>query len=197
MEMIVCLGDSLTYGYAVDRKHVWPALAEKELGIPVLNRGVNGLMTAGMLGLCTQDLVNGETNAVMLMGGANDILSGLDAAEPLGNMATLIDKVRGMGGVPLCGIPIPFCPPIRKDWAAMADFPKKTPVYERYAERLRALAREKACPAVDFRAGLAGHTESVGVAMRSFYIDGVHLNGDGHRVFAAVFIRALRECALV
>ncbi|SBW09490.1 conserved hypothetical protein [uncultured delta proteobacterium] len=194
---ILCLGDSLTYGYEVDRKHVWPALAEKELGVPVLNKGVNGLMTAGMLSLCTQKAVSAAATAVMLLGGANDILSGLDPAEPLANMAALIDRVRHMGGTPLCGIPIPFCPPIREDWAAMADFPERTPVYEEYVARLRALAGEKDCPVVDFRAGLAGHAAGIALPVRAFYSDGIHLNREGHQVFAAIFVSALRERAFV
>lgn len=194
---IVCLGDSLTYGHGVSRKDTWPALVEKELGIPVLNKGVNGLMTAGMLSLCTQTTVAAATTAVMLMGGANDILSGLSPAEPLATMESLIDRVRDMGGTPLCGIPIPFCPPIRENWAAMADFPERTPVYERYVERLRILLREKDCLAVDFRAGLAEYVRKTGMAARDLYSDGIHPTREAHTVFAAIFVRALREHELV
>ena len=194
---IVCLGDSLTYGYEIPRRQVWTALAERETGIPINNRGINGLMTAGMLALCNRDLFAEDTKAVYLMGGANDILSGMNIAEPVRGMAALIDKVRSAGILPVVGIPIPFCPPIREDWAAMADFPERTPIYEQYVVRLRALTTALDCAVVDFRAALAEHVQNTGLAPRSLYLDGIHLNEDGHRVFAAAFVCSLRGHALM
>ena len=194
---IVCLGDSLTYGYEVSRQKVWTALAREESGVPFINRGVNGLMTAGMLACFNRDVIGEKAGAVLLMGGANDILSGLGPAEPEKNMAVMIDRAKEAGITPLVGIPIPFCPPIREDWAAMADFPERTPVYERYVENLRDLAEAKACAVVDFRAGLAEHARLTGIAQRALYGDGIHLNEEGHRVFAAILLRTLRALELV
>ena len=194
---IVCLGDSLTYGYEVSRDHVWTRLAERETGIRVENMGVNGLMTAGMLTLCNRQILHPETRAVYLMGGANDILSGLDAPETEHNMATLILKVRDAGILPVLGIPIPFCPPIRDDWAALADFPERTPVYERYVDGLRNLAQSLNCPAVDFRFALAHHARETGLTLRSFYGDGIHCNSAGHRIFATAFVHSLKNLALI
>ena len=194
---IVCLGDSLTYGYEVSRRQVWTDLAKRETGVPIDNRGVNGLMTAGMLALCNRDVLARETRAVYIMGGANDILSGMDIAEPERGMAALVDKIRAAGILPVVGIPIPFCPPIREDWAALADFPERTPVYEQYVARLRNLTTDLDCPVVDFRVALADHARSAGLTPRSLYLDGIHLNEDGHRVFAAAFVRNLRDLTLI
>ena len=39
---ILCLGDSLTYGYGVPREESWCALASRLTGHRFLNHGVNG-----------------------------------------------------------------------------------------------------------------------------------------------------------
>ena len=190
---IVCLGDSLTYGYEVRRAATWPALAAKESGARILNRGVNGLMTAGMLACFSRDVVNEKARAVLLMGGANDILAGFAPDEPERNMRAMIRRAGEAGIVPLVGIPLPFRPPIREDWAAMADFPDRTPVYEAYVANLPALAEAEGCGIVDFRSGAAGFLRDTGRDPRSLYSDGIHLNEDGHKLFAAVFLLSLTQ----
>lgn len=190
---IVCLGDSLTYGYEVARPKTWPALAAEETGERILNRGVNGLMTTGMLATFTRDVINEKAHTVLLMGGANDILSGLDLSEPEKNMAEMIGRAQAAGIRPLLGIPVPFCPPIREDWDSMADFPGLSPLYSAYMNRLLAIAAARGCGIVDFRSGMSEHVRKAGGDARSYFGDGIHLNEKGHAVFAAVFIQALRD----
>lgn len=193
---IVCLGDSLTYGYEVKRSAAWPALAARMTGETVRNKGVNGIMTAGMLSLFARDVVGEGADAVMLMGGANNILSGLEPAEPERLMAEMVRRAQRAGITPLVGIPVPFCPPIREDWAAQADFAAYGPLYDEYAELLRRLAASLRCAAVDFRSGMAARLAQTGMAPHSFYLDGIHLNEAGHSLFADIFVQALRGLEL-
>lgn len=194
---LVCLGDSLTYGYEVRRSAVWTALAAEECGITVLNRGINGLMTGGMLSLFARDVVAEQPDAVLLMGGANDILSGCGPEEPEKNIAAMAERAAAANIRPLVGIPASFCPPIREDWAAMADFPATAPVYDGFCARLLELCARHGYVPVNFRAGLARHVQETGVAAHSLYGDGIHLNEAGHRVFAATLARTLRENGLI
>ena len=39
---LICLGDSLTYGFGIPRHRVWPSLLAKTTGMKVLNWGING-----------------------------------------------------------------------------------------------------------------------------------------------------------
>lgn len=194
---IVCLGDSLTYGYEVKRSAAWPALAARMTGETVLNKGVNGIMTAGMLSLFARDVVGKGADTVMLMGGANDILSGLDPAEPERAMGEMVRRARHAGITPLVGIPVPFCPPIREDWAEQADFAALGPRYDDYAEQLRRLAASGHCGIVDFRFGMASHCAATGVLPRSLHLDGIHLNEAGHSLFADIFVQTLYSLELV
>ncbi|MCD8140286.1 MAG: hypothetical protein LUE17_11010 [Planctomycetaceae bacterium] len=46
---ILCLGDSLTFGTGVTRSNAWTTLVHKQTGYEVVNRGVPGDTTGGML----------------------------------------------------------------------------------------------------------------------------------------------------
>ncbi|MDR3073453.1 MAG: hypothetical protein LBV01_01850, partial [Deltaproteobacteria bacterium] len=63
---LVCLGDSLTYGYGVRRALVWTTLAAKDSGAEIVNRGVNGLLTEGMLALFPREVLAPRPDAALL-----------------------------------------------------------------------------------------------------------------------------------
>jgi len=189
--IIVCLGDSLTYGYEVKRSATWPGLAARMTGKTVRNKGVNGIMTAGMLSLFARDVIGEGADTVMLMGGANDILSGLSPTKPERAMTEMVKRAHDAGITPLVGIPVPFCPPIREDWAEQTDFAALGPLYDAYAEQLRGIAASLHCVAVDFRSGMAAHLARTNADPRSFYLDGIHLNEAGHSLFADIFVQTL------
>jgi lysophospholipase L1-like esterase len=193
---IVCLGDSLTYGYGVRRSAVWPRLAAKLSGVSILNRGVNGITTAGMLGSFQRDVIAEGAEAVLLMGGANDILFDLDAAGAETNLGRMAQKALDAGIHTFIGIPTAFCPPIREDWLSMADFTSALPVYTAYIQRLYAFVRERGCTGVDFHAALSAYAEKHGVPLRSLFIDGIHLNEQGHKIFAGCLAQALQKAGV-
>ena len=78
MDTIICIGDSLTYGYGVHRAQCWTKLAAEMSGWTIVNRGVCGDTTGGMLVRMREILREGigEKNerCFLLMGGCNDIL---------------------------------------------------------------------------------------------------------------------------
>src|ERR1700687_3276629 len=73
---IVALGASNTYGKGVERNQAYPAQLEailraKGLGVQVVNAGINGDTTEGMLGRLDEAVPNG-TSAVIWQPGGND-----------------------------------------------------------------------------------------------------------------------------
>jgi lysophospholipase L1-like esterase len=194
---IVCLGDSLTYGYMVRRSAVWPGLAARESGLRLLNRGVNGELTSGMLAGFSRAVLAERPRAVLLMGGANDIFS-LEAPEKasaaaLANMESMARLAVAAGIRPLVGIPLPFHLPVREDWAAETDFARASRLYDGYAEALTAWSAARGYYAVNFREGVRRALESTGEDPEGLYLDGIHLTERGHRLFADILLRALRE----
>jgi lysophospholipase L1-like esterase len=149
-----------------------------------------------MLGSFQRDVIAEGAEAVLLMGGANDILFDLDAAGAEKNLGLMARKALDAGIHTFIGIPAPFCPPIREDWLAMADFTSALPVYTAYIRRLYAFALECGCTGVDFHAALPAYAEKSGAPLRSLFIDGIHLNEQGHKIFAGCLAQALQKSGL-
>lgn len=89
---IVCLGDSLTYGFMLPRKKAWPGLLNEVPGINSLNKGINGDSTSGMLSRFQKDVVEENPSRVIIMGGTNDFLSGLSVDLAYSNIMTMVHQ---------------------------------------------------------------------------------------------------------
>ncbi|MDR2825740.1 MAG: GDSL-type esterase/lipase family protein [Deltaproteobacteria bacterium] len=193
---IVCLGDSLTYGYEVRRSRVWTTLTAKKSGALVLNRGISGITTTGMLGNFHRDVIAEDADVVLLMGGANDILFNLDAEGAEKNLDIMAQRAMAAGIHTFIGIPSPLCPPIREDWLAMVDFAAALPIYAAYIKRLYAFVREQNYAVVDFCSAILSKAKENNLPLRSLLTDGVHLNEQGHQIFADCFLQTLQEAGL-
>ena len=75
---IICHGDSLTQGSDMAKPDTWTSLLGNHLGVPVVNTGISGDTTAGMLARFTVDVVPQKPNIAILMGGTNDLWYDLD-----------------------------------------------------------------------------------------------------------------------
>jgi hypothetical protein len=78
---IVCLGDSLTYGYGVEKNNRWTQLIKSELNAEIINKGINGDTTAGMLMRSYNDIIKDYPTHSIIMGGTNDFLAGKNASD--------------------------------------------------------------------------------------------------------------------
>jgi len=120
---IVALGDSLTVGEtefqfidSVD-PYSYPeyleSLATRYLNshrmpgtVKVVNRGVSGDLTSGMLERFTEDVVNEKADCVIILGGTNDIGWGLDPVVITHNLTNMYDRAIEKRIVPVaCSVP--------------------------------------------------------------------------------------------
>ena len=81
---LICIGDSLTFGYGVRTFQRWTRLCAQETGWEIVNEGISGDTTGGMLvrlrALLADRDICVQRPLVLLMGGANDIFfSGTDS----------------------------------------------------------------------------------------------------------------------
>jgi len=120
---IVALGDSLTVGETEFQfiESVEPAsypeflesIASQYLRsqmvpgtVNVVNRGVSGDLTSGMLERFTEDVVDEKPDYVIILGGTNDIGWGLDSAAITNNLTTMYERAVDNGTAPVaCSIP--------------------------------------------------------------------------------------------
>ncbi|SNB66211.1 acyl-CoA thioesterase-1 [Rhodoblastus acidophilus] len=95
---IVALGDSLTAGYGLPADAAFPvvlqkALREKGMDVEIVNGGVSGDTSAGLLARLDWMLGDGADAAIVEIG-ANDMLRGFDPSDTRKNIDEILDHLR-------------------------------------------------------------------------------------------------------
>ncbi len=186
MGTIICLGDSLTYGYGVRRAQCWTELAAEMSGWNVVNRGICGDTTGGMLVRLREILREeiGERNerCFLLMGGCNDIFFSGSSTGARENMAAMAHQLFAEGEMPLIavgpGIAVGNYPSM---WSDLVDFPEAGKVIRQYYEWLERFCSSFGVRMIDFRRDFRDREGNIRIEL---YLDGLHLNPEGHRVMA-------------
>ena len=189
---LYCLGDSLTFGYGVAPRERWLNLTSELSGWRLMNRGLCGDTTGGML-TRLRELLNAPARpgALLLMGGANDIFYSGSELGARANMGAMIHQLLTAGVLVLVGIPMPIVPDWHpEEWGAVVDFPAAELLLGRYADWLAAYCRAFGVPTVDFRPAFLRQDGSPDPAL---YLDGLHPNAQGHRRMAELLCARLRE----
>jgi len=191
---IACLGDSLTYGYGMRREETWVFLAGRELapGIVLHNHGLNGDTTAGMLERLHAGILPASPDAVLIMGGANDIAVDGSTAPARANIPAMARSIAERGAIPLIGIPPPYIPSPYEEWGSMSDRLKAAREYNTYADWLRDFCASSNCRTVDFRACFEARVQCDKAAPESYFLDGLHFNAGGHQLLAACMVESVR-----
>ena len=183
---LVCLGDSIVYGYGTYPQYAWPRLAAEKLGITILNRGENGDTSDGMNVRFMDDVVFNRPNEVLIMAGANDILMGIPQSHTCESIQMLIRKSREANIRPIIGIPIQIDGEmLKKCWFSFYSIEQTTQMFESYRRWLLEYCREQKIPVVDFQKLYPEYLKRAGV--RQAYVDGVHPTREGYAVLAEIF----------
>lgn len=120
---IVALGDSLTSGVGADEAGAYPDFLSRELGEPVLNRGVSGDTTEDGLRRLEKDVLAANPRVVIVWLGANDILRQLSEAQAVENLTQIVEAIQARGAlVVLVGVPdAPFRPSLNDGVKRLAE----------------------------------------------------------------------------
>lgn len=177
---IVCIGDSITYGYEMDISQRWTNLLSNELGVEVLNFGINGDTTVGMLARFQEHVIDHKPTYVVITGGTNDLWFGLKDELIISNVFTMTRQAKFYDIVPVVGIPTPSF-----------SLNEINFVQEDYAECIRSFqnnlikfCNESELPFIDF---------SLHMDSSHFIEDGFHPNGEGHKVMSNNAIAVLMK----
>ncbi len=194
MKKIVCLGDSLTEGADLERGVRWTTLVENALGVEVINRGIGGDSSGGMLSRFYPDVLRLRPDIVLILGGTNDIWWDLGVNSILANIFTIACQASYHGVTPVIGLP----PPIFKKAAQRRDFAAPMGGYDhclaKLSELIKALksaAADHEIPTLDFYHPF--FNEEGEITGSYFLEDGLHANKEGHRLMAvktAAFLRS-------
>lgn len=102
---IVCLGDSITWGFPFGPQDSWTHLLGQVLKVEIINRGINGNTTADMLARFDRHVLKERPTHLILMGGINDVV----CQEPYDlithHLQTMVEKARAAGIEVVMGTP--------------------------------------------------------------------------------------------
>jgi len=191
MKKVICLGDSLTYGYQVPRRETWTARAEADAGLNFVNRGINGDTTGGMLARLGSEVLDQAPDALILTGGTNDIITSGSSANARSNVAAITHQAAARGLPCFLGTPIPVdLPRVRPDWAALTDFARMMEVTRDYVDWLLEYGRIFGFPTIDFWRLFAVGPD-FGGNPELYLSDGLHPNAAGHSLMAGEVVKVL------
>ena len=183
---ILCIGDSLTYGYNVPTEQNWLAVAAVTAGLTLANYGVCGETTAGMKDRLTVLLPTISENAIFLMGGTNDLLMRLTAISAWNNLQSMAMMIRQAGKQVLWGIsPLTTTASVIAGWQSAVQVEKTNAAIKELRGHILTgvMHRREIC--VDFYRLLQGQPR--------LYEDGIHPNSEGYAVMGKAAVVAWRS----
>lgn len=181
---IICLGDSLTFGYGVWRNDCWVSLIARDTGLRVMNRGTNGDTSAYMLQRARHIVPDeaAEGDIAIIMGGANDVLMYGANENDVTNIMTIAGLFRAKNCTPIIGIQPGFR---ESDYAFYGplDPAGLNANFNEFADSLLAHAKNAGVTTFDLRPVLSDP---------ALFEDGVHPTEEGHRLIADTVLTVIR-----
>ena len=170
---ILCLGDSLTFGYGAAPGEPYPQLLEQLTGHVTKNAGVNGDTSEGALARLPGLLQENKPGLVLISIGGNDFLRGVPLDRTRAALKSLVQTAAAATQVVLVAQPKPVL--LAAATGSLAD-------HEIYAE----VAAETNTPL--FTGGW-----SYVLSRAELRSDQIHGNGEGYKVFTEKLAAWLRE----
>ena len=188
---IVCLGDSITYGYGAYPEDAWPARASALTGMELINCGINGDTAAGMLWRFYEDVAALKPDICLVMAGANDLLNGQSPGETAETIRAIADKAKRYGIVPVIAIPIGIdVEMIGGCWPCARGSRGTAKMFELLAIILKAMEND-GIQIVDVYTEYQKRMAQC-CPGRPWYQDGVHPTREGYHVLGEIFADFIR-----
>ncbi|MDO5718334.1 MAG: GDSL-type esterase/lipase family protein [Tissierellia bacterium] len=178
---IICLGDSLTYGYMLPRKDSWPSILEEISSHKVINKGINGDTTPGMLSRFQNDVVAEKPSVMILMGGTNDFYNEIGYMNVAMNIKTMIVQCNYYMIKPVVMVPIPS---ISVEPMLIMKSSEVNRSITKLREELFAFQTVDDFILIDLYSHINELMEANKVA--EYYLDDIHLNRKGNEYVAKI-----------
>lgn len=173
---VIALGDSLTFGYGADKDKSYPVKLAKKTGWNVINAGINGDTSAGVLNRL--DKIIQQKPALVLLGiGGNDVLRKVPSSVTKDNIAKIISQLQAKN-IPVVLIAEPHI-------SASALFGKASdnPIYQEIAS--------------SHNVPLLSDVWSDILSDNKLKSDQIHANADGYALFSDKLYAFLQEQGFV
>ena len=171
LSSIVCLGDSITWGFPFGPRASWVTYIAENTDHEVFNEGINGNTTSDMLRRFDRCVLAHRPTHVVIMGGANDVVWRESHDRIVWNIRELAEKAMQNGIKPVMGLPTPF------------DEPEMERRLARVREWIAAYARDNYMAVIDF---YSAFFEQSGFLREEYLLDGAHPTIEGYQAMARV-----------
>jgi acyl-CoA thioesterase-1 len=194
MRTIVCHGDSLTEGSDLEKSYTWPNLVENNINVTIINSGIGGDTSGGLLGRFYPDVVRYQPEMVVILGGTNDLWWDLDIKLILANIFAMACQAQHRNIVPIVGLPLPlYMENIQQQnmMAPIAGWDKCLNKLSELVDALAVAAKDSDIACLDFYHPFLDVNGNV--QGKYFLEDGLHPNKLGHLLMAGKMVELLRN----
>ncbi|WP_300260214.1 GDSL-type esterase/lipase family protein [Clostridium sp.] len=173
---IICIGDSLTFGYGVGQENSWVSLLNDEKN-KFINKGVNGDTSTGILSRIYSILKSSDSSICLIMCGSNDIIMNKSISSIIDNIQLMTDDCNSLNIKPIILSP----PKIYNDlaikrWDSSIDYEKCNSNLEKYAKKLGLFCKKNNLLFIDLNSTLPFNSLN--------YTDGLHLSLKGNTLIS-------------
>ncbi|OPJ63038.1 GDSL-type esterase/lipase family protein [Clostridium oryzae] len=187
--LLVCIGDSLTFGYGVNSENCWVSLLNNSIDLKIKNKGVNGNTTAAMLDRFYDDVILQKASHVIILGGTNDFILNLKEQYVLENIKLMCAEAIKNKITPILASPIPVERYLAsKCWSSTLNYFDINKHLYSLSQSLRQLSIDKNLIMADLFSSYVSFSSN-----SSLYTDGIHPNELGHKLIKDTFLSCLKS----
>lgn len=159
---IICLGDSFTEGFLVEKNYTDYL---KDKGHKIINLGINGDRTKGMLERFDPD----QSDLLILFGGSNDFFDSYNPQIPFENIKQILKKSKSKQNLLVI-------PPYMEEMEAYPPYEMINNAIDEYANLIKSLD------------GIVVDARKI----KPSYIDGLHMREDFHENLAKEILKSIK-----
>lgn len=185
---IVCIGDSLTFGYGVKETENWVSVLSTKIKENLINKGIPGNTTTEMKERFIEDVVDNKPSKVLIMGGTNDVFLNSTINDILNNINTMVQMCEINSIIPIILTPLRVKDNLEvKIWFEDMDYKKVNRSLVQLRSLLIKYGEEKNITCIDLGTILL----EKGKIMEQFLEDGIHVSEQIHNEIAEIIYNSI------
>lgn len=180
---IIFFGDSLTFGYGLHNNDRFVNILKSALNLNILNKGVNGDTSTGLLSRINKDVISYKPNYCSLMIGTNDFMCNKSVNDVYDNINLLIKELLTNHIIPIiCSPPATNVSLAQKLWSSDVDYS----IVNTKLSKLSTLLEEKC---ISENLTFINFYSLIKMTDENMYTDGIHLSTYANNLMSDLWLK--------